>query len=104
MSDRMSGMFGLALAGAMGFATAHVMWRHKQREAGCPRAQISGIPKQGPFKEFSVVYTDRAMNLMSPVFTVCMQDISRVLKSTYNADAMAMIPGSGTYAMESVAR
>merc|ERR1711971_197083 len=41
---------------------------------------------------------------MSPDFTECMNDISRVLRTTYNADSMALIPGSGTYAMESVAR
>lgn len=54
--------------------------------------------------EFSVVYTNRATNLMAPRFTKVMQDISRALKTVYNADAMAMIPGSGSYAMEAAAR
>jgi len=104
MSDNMTKIFTSLGAGAIGFASAWMYFKNQQKQSGCPAHRGNGIPKQGPFKEFSVVYTDRAMNLMSPVFTVCMQDISRVLKSTYNADAMAMIPGSGTYAMESVAR
>lgn len=100
----MSKIFTGLAAGTVGFASAWLYFKNQQKQAGCPMHRGSGIPRQGPFKEFSVVYTDRAMNLLSPVFTECMQDISRVLKSTYNADALALIPGSGTYAMESVAR
>lgn len=54
--------------------------------------------------EYSVVYTDRALNHMSKAFKEVMQDLSAELKSLYNADAVAIIPGSGTSAMESVAR
>ena len=54
--------------------------------------------------EYSVVYTDRAVNHMSGTFQSVMNDISVTLKSVYNADAMAIVPGSGTFGMEAVAR
>ena len=53
--------------------------------------------------EYSVVYTDRALNHMSEVFQQVMNDLSDDLKSVYNADAVAIVPGSGTYGMEAVA-
>ncbi|WP_350655626.1 aminotransferase class V-fold PLP-dependent enzyme [Psychrobacter sp. S1-30-MNA-CIBAN-0213] len=53
--------------------------------------------------EYSVVYTDRALNHMSKVFQQVMNDLSSELKSVYNADAVAIVPGSGTYGMEAVA-
>lgn len=54
--------------------------------------------------EYSVVYTDRAVNHMSGVFQSVMTDISAVLKSVYHADAAIVVPGSGTFGMEAVAR
>jgi aspartate aminotransferase-like enzyme len=54
--------------------------------------------------EYSVVYTDRALNHMSRSFQGVMQDISRTLKQVYNAKAVAVVPGSGTFGMEAVAR
>lgn len=54
--------------------------------------------------EYSVVYTDRALNHMSKVFQQVMNDLSRELKSVYNAEAVVIVPGSGTYGMEAVAR
>ena len=54
--------------------------------------------------EYSVVYTDRALNHMSKAFQQVMTDLSSDLKSVYNADAVAIVPGSGTYGMEAVAR
>jgi len=54
--------------------------------------------------EYSVVYTDRAINLMSVPFQECMREISSILKEAYKGTATAIIPGSGTYAMEAVAR
>lgn len=53
--------------------------------------------------EYSVVYTDRALNHMSKVFQQVMNDLSSDLKSVYNADAAVIVPGSGTYGMEAVA-
>ncbi|MBI5899295.1 MAG: alanine--glyoxylate aminotransferase family protein [Rhodocyclales bacterium] len=58
----------------------------------------------GGLLEYSVVYTDRALNHMSQAFQGVMRDISAILRRTYGADAVAVIPGGGTYAMEAVAR
>jgi len=57
-----------------------------------------------PLLEFSVVYTDRALNHMSSPFKKAMNDISDMLKEVYSAHKAVIIPGSGTYAMEAVAR
>lgn len=54
--------------------------------------------------EYSVVFTDRSLNHMSKSFQKVMNDISSTLKKVYQADAVAVIPGGGTYAMEAVAR
>lgn len=54
--------------------------------------------------EFSVVYTDRALNHMSQRFKGVMTDIARMLKQVYGAHSVALVPGSGTFGMESVAR
>ncbi|WP_417780913.1 aminotransferase class V-fold PLP-dependent enzyme [Stutzerimonas xanthomarina] len=54
--------------------------------------------------EYSVVYTDRSLNHMSRSFQSVMNDISAALKSVYNAHAVAIVPGSGTFGMEAVAR
>ncbi len=54
--------------------------------------------------EFSVVYTDRSLNHMSQSFQTVMRDISRTLQHVYHAQAVVVVPGSGTYAMEAVAR
>lgn len=54
--------------------------------------------------EYSVVYTDRSLNHMSQSFQGVMNDISSTLKQVYNAQAVAVVPGSGTFGMEAVAR
>lgn len=54
--------------------------------------------------EYSVVYTDRAKNHMSQVFQGVMRDISGTLKKVYNARSAIVVPGSGTFGMEAVAR
>jgi len=54
--------------------------------------------------EYSVVYTDRALNHMSNRFQDVMRDISATLRGVYQADAVAVVPGSGTFGMEAVAR
>ena len=54
--------------------------------------------------EYSVVYTDRAVNHMSQSFQRVMRDISATLKEVYGARAVAVVPGSGTFGMEAVAR
>jgi len=54
--------------------------------------------------EYSVVYTDRALNHMSQSFQGVMRDISATLKRVYNAKSAVIVPGSGTFGMEAVAR
>jgi aspartate aminotransferase-like enzyme len=54
--------------------------------------------------EFSVVYTDRSLNHMSKNFQGVMKDISAILKTVYHAKSVALVPGSGTFGMEAVAR
>ena len=64
------------------------------------------LPQPDPdgLLEYSVVYTDRALNHMSQRFQGAMRDISRVLKKVYGAHAAVVVPGSGTFGMEAVAR
>ena len=64
------------------------------------------LPNVDPdgLQEFSVVFTDRSLNHMSAKFQGVMRDISAMLKDVYKADATALVPGGGTYAMEAVAR
>jgi len=54
--------------------------------------------------EYSVVFTDRALNHMSQAFQGVMKDISGTLKRVYKAKAAIVVPGSGTFGMEAVAR
>ena len=64
------------------------------------------LPKIDPdgLLEYSVVYTDRALNHMSQSFQQVMRDISSTLKEVYHAEAVVVVPGSGTFGMEAVAR
>ena len=65
-------------------------------------ALLNDIDPEG-LLEYSVVYTDRALNHMSGSFQQVMKDLSTDLKSVYKAEAVAIIPGAGTYGMEAVA-
>ena len=64
------------------------------------------LPQPDPdgLLEYSVVYTDRALNHMSQRFQGVMKDISRLMKQVYNAKSAVIVPGSGTFGMEAVAR
>jgi len=64
------------------------------------------LPQPDPqgLLEYSVVYTDRALNHMSQRFQGVMKDISRILKSVYHARSAVVVPGSGSFGMEAVAR
>ena len=64
---------------------------------------LSNIDPDG-LLEFSVVYTDRALNHMSKRFQGVMTGISFMLKQVYGAHSAILVPGSGTFGMESVAR
>ena len=66
-------------------------------------ALLSNIDPDG-LLEFSVVYTDRALNHMSRRFQGVMRDISAILKEVYHARSAVLVPGSGTFGMEAVAR
>jgi len=63
------------------------------------------LPQPDPtgLLEYSVVYTDRALNHMSQRFQGVMRDISRILKTVYHARSAVIVPGSGTFGMEAVA-
>jgi aspartate aminotransferase-like enzyme len=67
------------------------------------KALLPNIDPDG-LMEFSVVYTDRALNHMSKKFQKVMNEINRMLKKVYNAKAAVLVPGSGTYGMEAIAR
>ena len=54
--------------------------------------------------EYSVVFTDRSLNHMSQAFQGVMRDLSAMLKAVYQAQAVAIVPGGGTFGMEAVAR
>lgn len=54
--------------------------------------------------EYSVVFTDRSLNHMSQAFQQVMKDIAGLLREVYAADGVAIVPGSGTFAMEATAR
>lgn len=66
-------------------------------------ALLSTVDPDG-LLEYSVVYTDRSLNHMSQSFQDVMKQISSTLKSVYNAKAVVIVPGSGTFGMEAVAR
>jgi aspartate aminotransferase-like enzyme len=66
-------------------------------------ANPSSVDPDG-LMEFSVVFTDRSLNHMSKLFQGVMRDLNTMLCDVYNADAVAIVPGGGTYAMEAVAR
>ena len=65
--------------------------------------QLSSVDPDG-LLEYSVVFTDRSLNHMSQTFQQVMKDVSSELKTVYNADAVVVVPGGGTYGMESIAR
>lgn len=84
------------------------MPRHPTR--GCQTSPENTVPGLLPhvdpdgLLEYSVVYTDRALNHMSQTFQEVMRDISGTLTDVYNAQAAVVVPGSGTFGMEAVAR
>ncbi|MFT5131583.1 MAG: aspartate aminotransferase-like enzyme [Gammaproteobacteria bacterium] len=64
---------------------------------------LSNVDPDG-LLEYSVVYTDRSLNHMSQLFQGVMNDISTTLKEVYRARAVVVVPGSGSFGMEAVAR
>ncbi len=64
---------------------------------------LSSVDPDG-LLEYSVVFTDRSLNHMSGKFQQVMNDLSATLKDVYQGQSTVLVPGGGTYAMESVAR
>lgn len=62
---------------------------------GAKTLSYSKVPKEdfGQYSEYSVIFTNRALNLMSDPFQKVMRDLNELLKATYNADKVAIIPG-----------
>lgn len=54
--------------------------------------------------EYSVVFTDRAVNHMSQLFQQAMREISATLKEVYKAESVIVVPGGGSFGMEAIAR
>lgn len=54
--------------------------------------------------EYSVVFSDRSVNHMSSVFQAAMRRLSRSLRQVYQAEALVVVPGGGTFGMEAIAR
>ncbi len=75
---------------------------------GCARIVVMTLPHDDidpdGLLEYSVVFTDRSLNHMSERFVGVMQDIISVLREAYDASAVAVVPGGGSYGMEAVAR
>jgi aspartate aminotransferase-like enzyme len=64
---------------------------------------LSNVDPDG-LLEYSVVFSDRALNHMSRAFQHAMRDIARTLENVYRARSAVIVPGSGTFGMEAVAR
>jgi aspartate aminotransferase-like enzyme len=65
--------------------------------------QFPAVDPEG-LLEYSVVFTDRALNHMSQRFQQVMRDIHGTLAQVYGADDVIVVPGGGSYGMEAVAR
>jgi aspartate aminotransferase-like enzyme len=72
-----------------------------------PESMVPGLlPNVDPdgLLEYSVVFSDRTLNHMSRAFQRAMTDVSRTLRDVYKARSAVIVPGSGTFGMEAVAR
>ena len=47
----------------------------------------------GEYQEYSVIFANRSLNLMSKPFQQIMRDLNDLLKATYNAHKVAIMPG-----------
>mmetsp|Transcript_8370 Transcript_8370/g.23591 ORF Transcript_8370/g.23591 Transcript_8370/m.23591 type:complete len:374 (+) Transcript_8370:197-1318(+) len=61
-----------------------------------------GSPKK--LQEFTPIVTTPYTNIVDPSFKACMHGISNQFKKIFNAHSVVILPGSGTFAMEAVAR
>jgi aspartate aminotransferase-like enzyme len=84
-------------------STSEVPTSSSRQRSESPKKRTPSPDPDG-LLEYSVVYTNRSLNHMSGKFQQVMKDISSNLKEVYGAHTAALVPGSGTFAMESVAR
>jgi len=92
----------------------HAPNRQSHRALSTPPTRLSKIHEPlypvvpatdlGEYEEYSVIFTNRSLNLMSDPFQTVMRDLNACLRTTYQADKVAIIPGSGTFGMEAVMR
>jgi hypothetical protein len=54
--------------------------------------------------QYSPLFSDRATNWMTQEFGDAMRELGATLRQVYRADAVAFIPGAGSYGMEAAAR
>jgi aspartate aminotransferase-like enzyme len=110
LPSRVLGVFRYGEGPAVIIALARRRWARLWREgvAAVWEPAVMELPRTdvdpGGLLEYSVVFTDRSLNHMSQRFVAVMQDVVDVLRSTYRAESVAVVPGGGTYAMEAVAR
>eukprot|EP00457_Paulinella_chromatophora_P008433 gb/GEZN01008466.1/.p1 GENE.gb/GEZN01008466.1/~~gb/GEZN01008466.1/.p1 ORF type:complete len:427 (+),score=73.33 gb/GEZN01008466.1/:32-1282(+) len=98
MAEKFLPLLGAAVVGGI---VSYAATSAARSRAGCTGGKG---PDPGGLYEYSVVYTDRALNHMSKKFQATFKEITATLRSTYNGKTAIIIPGSGTYAMEAVAR
>src|ERR1035437_6948896 len=96
-------MWAFCLLARARFRQSHAMLAYQLHKESPMPGLLPHVDPDG-LLEFSVVYTDRALNHMSNAFQGVMRDISALLKEVYHAHAVALVPGSGTFGMEAVAR
>jgi aspartate aminotransferase-like enzyme len=85
-------------AGRTGQPASAAVWQSAAVTLPRPEIDPDGL------LEYSVVFTDRSLNHMSAAFQAVMRDVSATLKKVYGAHSVAIVPGGGTFGMESVAR
>lgn len=79
-------------------------FRYRTTVVPKPIQIVKNSPDPDGLLEYSVVYTDRALNHMSKKFQHVMKDLNALLCGVYNADKAVILPGSGSAAMAAVAR
>lgn len=73
--------------------SAGITAKPKQKQGSSLNYEV--VPKEdfGEFKEYSVIFTNRSLNLMSSPFQRVMRDLNALLKETYRAEKAVIIPG-----------
>jgi hypothetical protein len=69
-------------------STAKPTQKQKQKQKQGSSLNYEVVPK-----EYSVIFTNRSLNLMSSPFQRVMRDLNALLKETYRAEKAVIIPG-----------